>query len=274
MAALPTTARAGRGPAGAPPDPAGGDADLAAVGSLLADRTRCRILLALTDGRALPASMLAEEAGVAASTASSHLGRLTDAGLVTVVARGRYRYYRLAGPEVGAMIEAVGRLAPAEPVRSLRQGTRAYQLRRARTCYDHLAGRLGVALTDQLESCGGLSPLAPAGTATDRPDGPVGHGSVNGAADQPGYRLEPAGTDLLNRIGAELEPGSWVRACVDWTEQRPHIAGVHGRALLGRLLELAWVERSDRSRAVEVTDAGRAGLRDWIGLEIALDRTG
>src|SRR3954447_9768332 len=123
-----------------------GDADLAALGAVLAEPPRARILLALGDGRALPASVLAAEAGVAPSTASAHLGRLLDAGLLTVRPQGRHRYYALAGPQVGELIEALARLAPAAPVRSLREGTRAHVLRRARTCYDHLAGRLGVAL--------------------------------------------------------------------------------------------------------------------------------
>jgi DNA-binding transcriptional ArsR family regulator len=122
-----------------------GDADLAALGAVLGDRARARILLALGDGRALAASVLASEAGVAASTASAHLARLVDAGLLAVTVQGRHRYYRLAGPQVAELIEVLARVAPAAPVRSLREGTRAQALRAARTCYDHLAGRLGVA---------------------------------------------------------------------------------------------------------------------------------
>src|ERR1700761_1042874 len=123
-----------------------GDSDIAAIGALVADRGRCRILLALGDGRALPASRLADEAGVSPATASSHLRKLTGAALLTVETHGRHRYYRLAGPDVGRLIEALQQVAPATPVRSLRQDTRARQLREARTCYDHLAGRLGVTL--------------------------------------------------------------------------------------------------------------------------------
>jgi len=245
----------------AAPAPLEGDADLAAIGSVLADRARCRILLALADGRALPASMLADEAGVAASTASSHLGRLVDAGLVTVAARGRYRYYSLAGPQVGELIETVGRLAPSEPVRSLRQGTRAHALRRARSCYDHLAGRLGVAVTGGLIICGALS---------ERPGTPgpmVGHGSRAGAADQPGFTFTERGSDLFDQIGATLEAGSWVRCCVDWTEQRHHMAGLHGRTLLDRLVTLNWVKRAARGRAITLTEGGAAGLSGWIGLD-------
>ncbi len=111
------------------------DADLAAIGAALGEPARARILLALGDGRALPATVLAAEAGVAASTASAHLARLLDAGLLSVLSQGRHRYYRLAGPDVGALLEACARVAPATTVRSLRQGTRAEALRRARTCY-------------------------------------------------------------------------------------------------------------------------------------------
>ncbi|MCW2514827.1 MAG: putative transcriptional regulator, partial [Mycobacterium sp.] len=103
--------------------PATGDADIAALASLLADPARCKVLLALDDGRALPASVLADEAGVSRSTASSHLGKLTEAGLLTVHSQGRHRYYRLAGTEVAELLERLGRLAPSRPVRSLREGT-------------------------------------------------------------------------------------------------------------------------------------------------------
>jgi len=113
---------------------------------LVADPGRCSILLALDDGRALPASRLASAAGVSAATASSHLRKLTPAGLHAVEAHGRNRYYRLAGPDGGHLIEVLQQLAPTHPVRSLRQGTCAHALRTARTCYDHLASRLGVAL--------------------------------------------------------------------------------------------------------------------------------
>src|SRR4051794_6892102 len=123
-----------------------GDADVAAVAQLVAEPARARILLALADGRALPASLLAAEAGVAASTASEHLRRLVDNGLITVHPQGRHPYFRLAGPHVGELLENLARLAPALPVRSLREHTRAHAIRTARTCYDHLAGRLGVAL--------------------------------------------------------------------------------------------------------------------------------
>jgi DNA-binding transcriptional ArsR family regulator len=134
----------------AQPQPAG-DADLASVGALLAEPARAKVLLALSDGRSLPASMLAAEAGVAASTASHHLARLVDGGLISVAARGRHRYYALASSDVAELLEAAARVAPPQPITSLREGTRAHALRYARRCYDHLAGRLGVAVAESLE---------------------------------------------------------------------------------------------------------------------------
>jgi DNA-binding transcriptional ArsR family regulator len=235
-----------------------GDTDLAAVGALLADRARCRVLLALGDGRTLPASVLASEAGVAASTASAHLARLVDAGLLTVTARGRYRYYALAGPEVAELIETVARLAPSQPVRSLREGTRAHAVRRARTCYDHLAGRLGVALTDALRERVWL----------DGHDGSVdldrmaGSRPAGGVVDPVASTLTGEGRRELTRLGLDVPDGDAVRCCVDWTEQRHHISGPHGRALLAHLMEARWLRRAPTGRAVLVTDEGRRGLRD------------
>lgn len=130
---------------------------MAAVGQLLADRGRCRLLLALADGRALPASVLAAEAGVRASTASGHPRKLAERGLIEVLATGRSRYYRLASPDVARLVEVIARLAPAQPVRSLREGARAHALRLARRCYDHIGGRLGAAVTDAFDAAGWIS---------------------------------------------------------------------------------------------------------------------
>ena len=130
--------------------PGGGDADLAAAATLIADPARARVLLALADGRALPASGLAAEAGLSAPATTAHLNKLRAGGLIDVQTSGRHRYYRLTGPHVAAVLETLATIAPIRPVRSLRQGTHAAALRAARTCYDHLAGRLGVALTAAL----------------------------------------------------------------------------------------------------------------------------
>src|SRR4051812_22233812 len=223
-----------------------GDVDLAAIGAVLAEPARARMLLALGDGRALPAGTLASEAGVAASTASEHLARLVDGGLVTVHPQGRHRYYRLAGPEVGQLIENLARLAPAAPVRSLREDSRAYAVRRARTCYDHLAGRLGVALFAALLRDG----LVSGGDGIHVVDGD-GADRLSAPGRDIDYRLTRAGQARLSALGVELPPlngegGISVRYCVDWTEQRHHLSGRVGRALTDRLLALGWLKRAER----------------------------
>jgi DNA-binding transcriptional ArsR family regulator len=222
-----------------------GEPDLAAVGALLAEPARAKVLLALVDGRSLPASLLASEAGVAASTASHHLARLLDAGLVTVTNRGRHRYFTLAGAEVAQLIEAVARFAPLQPIRSLRQGTRAHALRYARSCYDHLAGKLGVAVTDALQEQGMI-----------------------GARDGGGFTVTKQGASTLLELGIDARAGDVVRGCLDWTEQRDHIAGRVGRALMSRLLELGWLSRDEGTRALHLTDAGRTDLPLRLGLRL------
>src|SRR5262245_24183794 len=131
-----------------------GDVDLASTAALIGDPGRAKVLRALADGRELAASVLAQEAGVASSTASVHLAKLVDGGLVKAERRGRHRYYRLARPEVARALEALAEIAPAAPIRSLREGTKAQAVRAARTCYDHLAGRLGVAIMSSLVADG------------------------------------------------------------------------------------------------------------------------
>jgi DNA-binding transcriptional ArsR family regulator len=228
----------------AQPQPAG-DTDLAAVGALLAEPARAKVLLALADGRSLPASVLASEAGVAASTASHHLARLTEAGFVRAVARGRHRYFTLAGPRVAELLEAVARVAPPQPVTSLRQGTRAHALRYARRCYDHLAGRLGVAVADALQARG-----------------------VIVANDGAGFIVTEEGVSLLGDLGVAARAGDVARCCLDWTEQRHHVAGALGRDLMSRVLELGWVSCDARTRALHLTDAGRVELPLRLGVRL------
>jgi DNA-binding transcriptional ArsR family regulator len=227
-----------------------GDADLAAIGAVLAEPARARILLALADGRSLSAHVLASEAGVAASTATHHLARLLDSGLVSVTIRGRYKYFALAGPQVGELIEAIARVAPAQPVTSLRQGTRAHTLRYARSCYDHLAGRLGVAVADALLHEGLLA------------DGAEGDGHASG------YTVTTRGEQRLVELGITVRTGDVVRPCLDWTEQRNHIGGNLGRSLLSRLLEIGWLSRDQNTRAVRLTEAGHRGLPQLLGVQL------
>jgi DNA-binding transcriptional ArsR family regulator len=207
---------------------------------------------------ALAATTLAAEAGVAASTASAHLAKLVHAGLLQVERHGRHRYYRLTGPQAGELLEALARLAPAAPVRSLREGTRAHAVRSARTCYDHLAGQLGTAimgaLIDQGVLAGGDGTFDSGGSGRDRLSSP------GWDCD---YQLTGAGRAWMDDFGVKIATGSrrpLIRYCVDWSEQRHHLSGALGAALLTGLTGLGWLRRAPASRAVHVTSDGRAGL--------------
>ena len=245
-----------------------GDADIASVGALFADPGRARILLALGDGRALPASVLADEAGVAASTASAHLSRLVKGGLLRVERHGRHRYFRLAGPEVGDLMEALARISPPAPIRSLKQGSKAHAVRYARTCYDHLAGMLGTGLMEALLEhdllTGGDGVFDPQSAREDRLAAPGWDHD---------YRLTADGVRELQEFGIDFDSlprrRPVIRYCVDWSEQRHHLAGSLGAAIATRMVELGWIRRADRSRAVHVSEKGYEGLREQFGLELA-----
>src|ERR1700745_2191006 len=244
-----------------------GDADIASIGALVADRGRARILLALGDGRALPASVLADEAGVAASTASAHLARLVKGGMLRVERHGRHRSFRLAGPEVGELIEALARISPPAPVRSLKQGSKAHAVRFARTCYDHLAGVLGTKLMEALLEhdllAGGDGTFDPDMARADR---------LSALGYDFDYRLTAAGVRELKDFGIDFDSlpprRPMIRYCVDWSEQRHHLAGSLGAAIATRMIDLGWVRRAQRSRAVHVSDNGYEGLRDQFGIEL------
>jgi len=246
-----------------------GDVDIAHVAALLGEPSRARMLLVLADGRALPASVLAREAGVAPSTASEHLGRLVEARLLGVESWGRHRYYRLAGPEVASAVEALARLAPIASARSLRGSDRLRALRQARTCYDHLAGRLGVALMESLLRgdllTGGDGCFHPEASLRDRLSAP---------GRDVDYRLTADGEQRLRRFGVDARPGGKtlaVRYCVDWSEQRHHLGGGLGAALLSRLLALDWVRRAPHGRALTVTPDGWRGLEGAFGVRAGGD---
>lgn len=244
-----------------------GDTDIARVASLLADPARTKILLALGDNRALAASVLADEAGVAASTTSSHLKKLVEGGFLSMEKHGRHRYYRLAGPHVGQLLEALARVAPPAPVKSLKDGTRAQAVRFARTCYDHLAGRLGTelmaAMIEREWLAGGDGSFDPAHAQQDRLSAP---------GWDVDYRLTELGIEELGRFGVQIEDlparRRLVRYCIDWSEQRHHLAGALGAAIADRTFELGWASRARNSRAVHLSDEGIEGLKQTFGVEL------
>jgi DNA-binding transcriptional ArsR family regulator len=220
-----------------------GDINIVPVALLLADPTRASILQELSDGRTLPAGELARRAHVTPSTASAHLFKLIEAGLLAVEKRGKHRYYRIANPAIVPAIEALAALAPARPVRSLRESQIAEAVRNARMCYNHLAGNLGVKLSQAL---------------VDK--------QVLDASDD-GYSITQGGLQWLSTFGIDeavlKKQGSLVVPHhIDWSERRPHIAGELGAALARRLFDLEWITRTPSSRAVRLTATGQQALGD------------
>lgn len=234
-------------------DPARPGPPLARLAALLADGTRAGFLLALLDGRAWTLGELARQSGVAASTASEHVDQLVAGGLLVQERQGRHRYVRLAGEHAARLVEDLAAYAePAAPaVTSLRTATATAALARARTCYDHLAGRLGVAITDALLAGGLLQ-------------------------QETGFALTGAG---LAWFAATLgvEPGRdgsrrpVARPCLDWTERRHHLAGTGGALLCRGFFERRWIERIGTGRAVRLTPDGVRALPDVLGIDPPAD---
>lgn len=229
------------------------EANVAVPAALIGDPVRAALLLALLDDRSMPATALAGIAGVSAQAASNHLAKLIAGGLLKVTSKGRHRYYRLAGPEVAHALEALAVLGPPPPMLERQHSAKARRLRAARSCYDHLAGQLGVALADALEQNGLITASAP-----ER------------------YMLSEAGQQSFERLGmdlAALNAGSkpHARPCVDWTERRRHLAGPVPARLFTRLLELGWVQRGAESRAILITPSGHRGLRQHFGIVLQTD---
>ena len=228
---------------------------IAEIAAHFGEPARAAMLAALMDGRALTATELAGVAGITPQTASTHLARLTDARLLRVERQGRHRYHRLATPDVARMLEGVMQLASArEPHRGLPLvvGPRDAALRTARTCYDHLAGRLGVAIADALVQAGAIELDDDAGLVTER-----------GIAF-----LRRAGIGVL-AAGVRGAPSSsrpLCRPCLDWSERRFHLAGKLGASICRHALEQRWVLRLPDTRALEITTAGRTALRDVFAI--------
>lgn len=242
-----------------------GDADLSKVAELIAHPARSRMLMALASGREWSAGLLADEAGVSRPTASGHLKQLTEGGLIAVRTDGRNRRYRIAGPQVSEVLERLMELAPPEPITSLRDSTRAAQLRRARTCYDHLAGQLGVGIMQSMLQRGylvGGDGHFDQNTAVD--DRPTGYGH------DVDYQLTDDGEAFLAELGVS-NPTSrrpLIRYCIDWTETSHHLAGRLGRGIRDYFLEARWVTDGPRHRAVKITRVGERALDRYFGLAL------
>jgi DNA-binding transcriptional ArsR family regulator len=221
---------------------------LARLAALIADETRAACLLALLDGRAWTAGELARHAGVAASTLSEHLGKLVAGGLLTEERQGRHRYVRLADARVAHLVEDLAaQVSPAAVPRprNLRESSAGSAMARGRTCYDHLAGRLGIAVTDALTSRQLLR-------------------------QDMGFALTDAGLAWFGATGIPLDRKGrrpLARACLDWTERRPHLAGVAGAALCRHALAEGWCVRIGSERAVKVTATGERALTDLLGID-------
>ncbi|MEV6240195.1 winged helix-turn-helix domain-containing protein [Lentzea sp. NPDC051838] len=209
-----------------------------ALAALLADRTRAAFCQALMDGRAWTATELATHARVAPSTASEHLTRLIEGGLLVEHRQGRHRYVSLAGPHVAELLEAMTAFAGPKPARGLRAASASEAMARGRTCYDHLAGRLGIALKSGLLELGVVT------------------------AD---LAITSSGLVWLKELGFEPSKRQVSRACLDWTERVPHLAGAAGAHLCQVFFERGWVRRIGTTRAVVLTPAGELGWRE-LGL--------
>ncbi|MEU3655833.1 winged helix-turn-helix domain-containing protein [Streptomyces sp. NPDC032161] len=234
------------------PDPAA--PRLAALAALLADETRAAFCLALLDGRAWTAGELARHASVAPSTASEHLGRLVAGGLLAEERQGRHRYVRLADERAAHLVEDLAaRVAPdaaADRPRALSAVSAGSALARGRTCYDHLAGRIGIAIADAMTARGLL-------------------------VQDTGFALTTDGVAWFASLGIALESRSrrpLVRSCLDWTERRPHLAGLAGAALCRHVLDAGWCVRIGSGRAVRATADGERALREHLGIEPSMLR--
>lgn len=221
---------------------------MAEIAALIGDTARANMLTALMDGRALTAGELAYIAGVSASTASGHLAKLADANLLSLVKQGRHRYFRLASPLVGNMLESLMAVAAIEGPRRYRPASpRDAALRRARTCYNHLAGRLGVAIADAMIAQQYIMLDDDAGVLTE-----------SGTAMLDAWGMNLAALQQQRRI--------FCKPCLDWSERRPHLGGAVGAGIAAHCFDLGWIDRVRDSRAICITPEGDAGLKARFGI--------
>ena len=226
------------------------EAGAAAVAAAIGEPARAKMLYCLMDGRARTSTELSVVADVSPSTASAHLNRLKSAKLVDVAAQGKHRYYRLAGGDVAVLLE--GLISFAGGGRTAFAPTTPGRLRRVRTCYDHMAGRVGVKLNEQLQVLGWLRATA---------------------AGEQSYEVTAEGIAALAGLGIDVETVRKQRrrfacACLDWSERKPHLGGALGAALLRTAFERDWVRRELDDRALEVTPLGQRAFARWFGLQL------
>jgi DNA-binding transcriptional ArsR family regulator len=223
-------------------------ANLVEVAALVGDTARATMLNALMGGRSLTATELAYCANISRSTASGHLSKLVAARLLTVMRKRRFSYYRIASPRVATMLESMKVVAAIEvPPRRQPRSANEEAIRFARTCYDHLAGQVGVAVTDALVAMGHI-------VLTDE-----------------GGEVTSSGGRFLSAFGVDLTPRTrrmFCQPCLDWSERRYHLKGLVGARILDRLLELGWLKSVPGSRALQLTPSGRAGLAEIFQIEI------
>jgi DNA-binding transcriptional ArsR family regulator len=227
---------------------------IAEIAALAGDVSRAAMLHALMDGRALTATELSRVAGITPQTASTHLHRLVEAGLLTVVKQGRHRYHRLASAAVATMLESIMQLAAlTDPPRPTpKSGPRDAVMRNARTCYDHLAGRLGVAITDAFIEAGHVDLGEDAGLL-----------SSSGASLLKHLGMDPVAMETRR---GKRPPRIFCRPCMDWSERRPHMAGIVAAVFCAHSLERGWIKRVNQSRAILVTPAGARILQETLGI--------
>ncbi|WP_258297203.1 ArsR/SmtB family transcription factor [Paenibacillus peoriae] len=223
--------------------------NVAMIASLVSEPSRAAILTALLDGRFHTASELAHMAGIKPQTASFHLAKMTEAQVVTVEKQGRHRYFGIQGPEVAQVMESLLSIAPPVPIKSFKHASENEALRLARTCYDHVAGQLGVQLMSFFIQKGILS------------------------EDQDGLHITEQGETFFTDFQIDLKKTrqkrrSFSHKCLDWSERRHHLAGALGNALLDRLFELNWIERLPTTRAIRVTADGKRGFKEIFSIEV------
>lgn len=228
--------------------------DIAVIGTLLGDKTRAAIMAALFDGRALTARELAHGTGVTPQTASFHLSKLDAAGLLTILPQGRHRFYRLASPDIAAAIEALARIAPNTKAKPAAK--RKNDVCFARTCYNHLAGCLGIAVAEALQAHHVIKPVK---------------------GDD--FLVSTTGERFFRDLGidnVEIRKGRRVfaRQCLDWSERKPHLGGSLGQAMTDAFVSKHWLRKRSNSREIHVTDTGHRGFKKLLGVDVkTLEKT-